>query len=831
MVETMHVNWIPKVAVDLRVISKWSSATLFVSLFFGSFLAQVCGQSNSLIEHTPTKLQFRGIATEDRMFLSSPSKSDPARVVSILEGSRRIVLPTRSATIQPEVTPAPLSYDLQQDKVAPHLASIRAIGATLQTLPFNEFGRRKVFVETNMGAKWLLQGITKLDPSYVQVHGIDMEGDGLFEFPFDFRMSTASIPGDLLVKMLRNATEDLSNYDQREQIIEFLISAERYNEAIRELNQLQVDFPTLERERFDRLKTGLVTASTRLVVRELDRRWEAGQLQTVSNLLENIDPQNVSPETMVDVSDRIKNIQTSQRELEQLRESIKQTFATYTAANQLDEKIGAELAALEQEILTNLNLHNRDRFATFNLRTRDGNLGADSSMSFLISGWLMGAAESFDNVTVALTLMETRDLLLQYLNSIDQNERDEIIQRLREIEAGSARYLAAIARHLLPWKAAPAPQPNSQGFFRIRLAEVPGQPEYLVQLPPEYSPYKKYPCVVALCDIQSNPDFEVEWWDSRLSPQDGYRTGQASRNGYIVIAPDWRKPQEHEYGYDPHAAFVVMRSLRESLRMFSIDSDRVFLSGHGTGGEVAWDIGLAHPDMWAGVIPISALADRYISFYAENSKRNLPFYFVFGENHLPPNRGMVGKFDKREGIFQDMALSPHQNFIVVKYVGRRSEHFLEEIIHLFDWMQNRRRSFAATEFEVTTMRPWDNYFWWLELNDIPSNLVVLPQAWNVEQSRSSLSVSGEISLTSTGQTKFYANRGGDSIRFWVSPQWAKMEEEILFGWNKAAKSTKLLVSPSRTVILEDLRTRSDTQNPFWGWVNYHNGWTSSNDLP
>lgn len=819
------------ISARLRVRMRISAVACGLLLVLFCTANEVRAQANSLIEHTATKLQFRGIATEDRMFLSAPSKSDPARVVSILEGARRIVLPARSATIQPEVTPAPLSYDLRQDKVAPHLASIKAIGTTLQTMPFNQFGRRKVFIETNMGAKWLLQGITKLDPNYVQVNGIDMEGDKLFEFPFDFRMSTASIPGDLLVQMLRNATEDLSNYDQRERIIEFLITAERYNEAIRELNQLQVDFPTLDRERFDRLKTGLVTASTRLVVRELDRRWEAGQLQTVTNLLENIDPQNVSPETMVDVSDRIKNIEASLRELEQLRESIKKTFAAYTAANQLDEKVAAELAALEEEIVTNLNLHNRDRFATFNLRTRDGNFGADTSMSFLISGWMMGAAESFDNVTVALTLMETRGLLIRYLQSTDQNERNEIIQRLREIEAGSARYMAAIARHLLPWKAAPAPEPNSQGFFRIRLDDVPGQPEYLVQLPPEYNPYKKYPCVVALCDIQSSPGFEVEWWDSRLSPQDGYRTGQASRNGYIVISPDWRKPQEYEYAYDPHAASVVLRSLRESLRMFSIDPDRVFLSGHGTGGEIAWDLGLAHPDLWAGVIPISALADRYISFYSDNSKRNLPFYFVFGENHLPPNRGMHGKFDKREGIFQDMALSAQQNFIVVKYVGRRSEHFLEEIVHLFDWMQNRRRSFAATEFEVTTMRPWDNYFWWLELNDVPSNLVVLPPAWNVERERGSLTVTGEVSLTSTGQTRFHVNRGGESIRFWVSPQWAKMEEEILFGWNRAAKSTKILVSPSRTVLLEDLRTRSDTQNPFWGWVNYHNGWTSSNDLP
>jgi pimeloyl-ACP methyl ester carboxylesterase len=823
------LGWSEQTATSKPSLARWTGS--FFGLLVCLIASQAKSQSNSTIEHTPTKLQFKGIAMEDRMFLSTPSKSDPVRVVSVLQGARRIVVPARSALIQPEVTPEPISFELRQDAVAPHLASIKAIGATLQTLPFNEFGRRKVFVETNQGSKWLLQGITKLDPSYVRIQGIDMEGNGLFEFPFDFRMATASIPGELLVKLLRNATDDLNDYEQRERIIEFLITAERYNEAIRELNQLQVDFTDLDRQRFDQLKSSLVTASTRLIVRELDRRWEAGQLQTVSNLLENIDPQNVSAETMLDVSDRIKNIQTSLKELEQLREAIKKSFADYRAANQLDEQLSAELLALEQEIVANLNLHNRDRFATFNLRTQDGSASVESTLSFLVSGWILGAADAFDNATVALTLMETRRLMIEYLQSTDQNQRDEIIQRLRELEAGSARYLAAMARHLLPWKAAPAPVANSQGFFRMKLSDLPGEPEYLVQLPPEYSPYKKYPCVVALCDIQSNPDFEIEWWDNQISPQDGYRTGQASRNGYIVIAPDWRQPQEFEYAYDPYAAVVVTRSLRECLRMFSIDSDRVFLSGHGIGGEVAWDLGLAHPDLWAGVMPISALADRYISFYTDNSKRHLPFYFVFGENHLPTSRGMLGKFDKREGIFQDMGISAHQNFIVVKYVGRRSEHFLEEIIHLFDWMRNRRRSFAASEFEVTTMRSWDNFFWWLELNDVPDNLVVAPQAWNVKRERRSLTVRGEISLTANGQSKFYVNQGGDSITFWVSPQWAKMEEEILFGWNKAADSTKLLVAPSRTVLLEDLRTRSDTQSPFWAWVNYRAGWSSSNDLP
>ncbi len=73
-----------------------------------------------------------------------------------------------------------------------------------------------------------------------------------------------------------------------------------------------------------------------------------------------------------------------------------------------------------------------------------------------------------------------------------------------------------------------------------------------------------------------------------------------------------------------------LNSLRDACRRFSIDTDRVYLSGYSMGGDAAWDIGLAHPDLWAGVIPISALADRYCTFYWENAKY-VPFYVILGE--------------------------------------------------------------------------------------------------------------------------------------------------------------------------------------------------------
>ena len=49
----------------------------------------------------------------------------------------------------------------------------------------------------------------------------------------------------------------------------------------------------------------------------------------------------------------------------------------------------------------------------------------------------------------------------------------------------------------------------------------------------------------------------------------------------------------------------MLNSLRDACRRFSVDSDRVFISGHSMGGDAAWDLGTAHPDLWAGMIPIA----------------------------------------------------------------------------------------------------------------------------------------------------------------------------------------------------------------------------------
>src|SRR5262249_8006955 len=145
------------------------------------------------------------------------------------------------------------------------------------------------------------------------------------------------------------------------------------------------------------------------------------------------------------------------------------------------------------------------------------------------------------------------------------------------------------------------------GLFELtvttHLSEEP-QVKYWVHLPPEYDPYRRYPCIVTLNGLATTPLQQIDWWAGSYNQEAQTRYGQATRPGYIVIAPRWTRDHQRQYEFSAREHAAVLLPLRDACKRFAIDVDRVFLTGHSVGGTAAWDIGLSHPDLWAGVMPI-----------------------------------------------------------------------------------------------------------------------------------------------------------------------------------------------------------------------------------
>ena len=102
------------------------------------------------------------------------------------------------------------------------------------------------------------------------------------------------------------------------------------------------------------------------------------------------------------------------------------------------------------------------------------------------------------------------------------------------------------------------------------------------------------------------------------------------------------------------------------------------------GGSAAWDIAVAHPDLWAGVIPIAARSDKYTDIYWKNAKY-VPMYVIGGE--------LDGGWLAQSSISLQRYLRAANPLVIVEYLGRGHEHFGDEVIEIFDWMALFRRDF------------------------------------------------------------------------------------------------------------------------------------------
>ena len=366
----------------------------------------------------------------------------------------------------------------------------------------------------------------------------------------------------------------------------------------------------------------------------------------------------------------------------------------------------------------------------------------------------------------------------------------------------------------LPKAEEPAPADAARqvpipGFYERTCKGPIEQPliKYYVQLPPEYDPYRRYPVIVTLNGAGRTPQQQIDWWAGDYDEQTQMRAGQASRHGYIVIAPVWQKEFQRKYEYSLREHACVLNPLRDAFRRFAVDTDRVFLTGHSMGGDAAWDIGLAHPDLWAGVVPIVASADKYVRLYWENAAY-LPMYFISGErdgNKLADN---AVEWDR----YLTNSSATLWDIMVIQYLGRGHERYHDDIQNLFTWMNLHKRNFLPTSFKTRSMRPWDSFFWYVEAAMFPENNMVHPIEWTgIKPPRATpATVEGKIVSTTNNVN---VDSSARKVTVWLSPEMVNFDAKLIVSINN--KSVKGPFKPKLEDLLEDVRTRGDRQHPFW----------------
>lgn len=782
-------------------------------------------------------------------FAAAAAGADPASlpIVVVDDGLRRVFVHNRGMVAESSESPDLMIRLNLWQQVARSSKEIAAVSSQTYFSQFNEYGRRWATTVTPDGPLKILQGITEINARYVQVAGLQTESRAI---GWDMRVSTDSIPGATFAKIFEKAF-DRDNLDRRLDVVNFFIESERFAEAREELKAVIRDFP--EADQLPKQLQALTQREAQQILDEAIVRRDAGQYQLATAMWQKfLTVDGIARVKKLEAQDRIDELNTRAERADRLLNQLREQIAQLPPGEQ------DKLAPFVDQMAREMSFDTLTRLSDYERLGNQENIELTNRIALAIGGWILGGGSGIQNLAVARSLIQVRELISEYLGPVNMVRREAILQQLEGMEGAQPEYIDLLLEQLAPPLPLPSPVPeNAQeadsqlvdadendadaaglaeepaateelaaeqsaneggsktppGYFEFEIETAMGPSRYSVQLPPEYHQLRKYPAVVALHPLGATPEAEIVWWAGPYNKELGMRAGQATRRGYVVIAPKWARDGQNKYEYTPIEHERVMAALRDAMRRISIDSDRVFIAGHMAGGSAAWDIAFSHPELWAGMVSIGGDAGKYVSFYEENA-RYVPLYFVTGEIAGAPSPLI------RNGAEFDKYMAFNYEAMITLYRGRGDETFYEDINNIFDWMSlsAHRRPAIAKEIDAVTMRQGDNFFWWIEIPQILDTVAVHPVLFDYEKQKRDAQVTGRVAA-------------GNTIIVLQVPA-AKSSYNILLcpemGIDLRSPITIRASGRTRThqfegkirYMLEDARRRADLQHVYWDQVSF-----------
>lgn len=135
--------------------------------------------------------------------------------------------------------------------------------------------------------------------------------------------------------------------------------------------------------------------------------------------------------------------------------------------------------------------------------------------------------------------------------------------------------------------------------------------EYSILYPKNYNPNQSYSLIIALHGAHVTNSVALETY----APKDW---------AFVVTPSDRRALGSGWRGAGVDDLLQLIQSLKKDL---PIQDKQIILAGHSMGGHGVWDIGLQHPDLFAGLAPSAAWTSRarYIPEYLQSAElKNLP---------------------------------------------------------------------------------------------------------------------------------------------------------------------------------------------------------------
>ncbi len=724
----------------------------------GLLLSGMCSKENQLNPDSPgTSLELRMVDQKARQIFAS---------------NRQAEVPVVDLTQWPDLT-----FPIPQKAVArdalpqglPILGRFDENGIATGIIPLPNGKEEKISV-----------GIVSVNELFAEVRSLTHR--------WNYAISFDAIPQDKLVSILQQTPDFRTNAFRRLEVIRMLIKGKRLLEAAEMLQTLQVDFPELIGLP-SQFQQQIREALARQFTSVFEARSAAGQHRIAANGARLHPQNNLTPDTLVRVGQIVKRYDEIDRRIASIRLALPEL-----AGSLEDSAMRLQAQQAARNVVAQLDADTIDRLAAYELIADAADIPAANKLAMALSGWLMSAEYSIQNLVETLALFEARLLIIDFLTTDDDeiNSRRDLVDRLIKLEGVSANRVAAIVRNA----ASPLPitisteEENAIGRFDIEATEDSAGAIGFV--PPEYHESRQYSLVIAFPGEFTTPDNYLKWYQS-----------QAEQSGTIVVVPQLSTDGTVEYGAsaEEHTRFLnCLRKLKLGLR---IDDDRVFVAGHGIGGEIAMDMATSHPDLFAGVVSICGLGRKHLQWTVWNAV-NVPWYVVVGD-------GQPGWYE-RAGILLTKLMKrsdeSHQfcDAMIVKYLNRGPEIYFEEADDVFAWMDVHRRERFPENINADILRSTDLSWSWVQLDSIPSQFTKLdaPSRFSDDGFR-------PARLKARRTSKHFAIEAspGDRCTVMLSPEIPDFDIQQPYLISKAGKRVTVHYDPDIRVLLEQVRLTGD----------------------
>ncbi len=620
----------------------------------------------------------------------------------------------------------------------------------------------------------------------------------------------------------RKELKELKDSQKFLEIANFMQQAGWFKETERELKGIIENYPN-EKDTAEKMLDKLNQEKANLYVENLERAANVGQHAVATERLSNYDLQGlqkiVRPALAIKAADLKAKYAKAKTDIDQATAYLK-------AMPVLTKKNAPTWTKATEFILDELNPDTIDRLDTFLLFAQQYEMDrkqqkqpgqtAEEVLALAVSGWLQGKQAAEPDVKMALKLAKGREFLIEYLTAENSLKRSNLLSTFMRDNELPIDVMGRLIRMIPP--VAPHNQLGTK-MQALQIANPVGAGgSYHVQLPPDYHHQRAYPVLILLNSGRDAADETLERFAE-----------EAAKFGFILAAPQWTGKAVFKGKVQPGAKHqqLVLDTLSDLRRRFQIDSDRVFLFGWEDGGGLAFDVGLGHPDLFAGVVPMNGVLTPFAKRFYWPNAQYLPFYIIEGERN-------GGNAKIMRDLMKEWTRTPY-NSIYVEYKGRGSEWYGLEIPKMLNWMSRKKRHSPLKEIgrpnfsntlgeEFHSTRTTDNRFYWLSCESIADKCLLdttektLPfNTFKPATFQANLSVGNKSKKSGSADIWNQADirvSGVKKLTFWITPGLIDLSKPLSIRINGQEIGRPRTVTPSLDTMLEELNRTGDRQRLF-----------------